>query len=261
MFLALIGVARIAHSDGRGAQAGMDVGMEFLIAVQGWIRQSITADLNAFAATRDWAALFLVLPLGVAFGAVHALTPGHGKTVLASYLVGSRLAVLRGLGVAGALALTHVGSAVIIAVTAAPLITRTLGGAGQAPLLEALSRGLLGLIGVWFLVRAIRGQVHQHREGLMVGIVAGLIPCPLTLFAMFLALARGVPEAGLTFALSMFVGVGLTLAAVTALIILCRDWFVSVVTGHGPSIQRMSRLLEGLTGAALLAIGIRELWL
>jgi ABC-type nickel/cobalt efflux system permease component RcnA len=188
MFLALIGVARIAHSDGRGAQAGMDVGMEFLIAVQGWIRQSITADLNAFAATRDWAALFLVLPLGVAFGAVHALTPGHGKTVLASYLVGSRLAVLRGLGVAGALALTHVGSAVIIAVTAAPLITRTLGGAGQAPLLEALSRGLLGLIGVWFLVRAIRGQVHQHREGLMVGIVAGLIPCPLTLFAMFLAL-------------------------------------------------------------------------
>lgn len=82
--------------------------MEFLIAIQGWIRQSITADLNAFAATRDWAALALVLPIGIVFGAVHALTPGHGKTVLSSYLVGSRLAVVRGLGVAGALALTHV---------------------------------------------------------------------------------------------------------------------------------------------------------
>jgi nickel/cobalt exporter len=70
--------------------------MEFLIAVQGWIRQSITANLNAFAATRDWAALFLILPLGIGFGAVHALTPEHGKTVLASYLFGSRLAVLRG---------------------------------------------------------------------------------------------------------------------------------------------------------------------
>ena len=104
--------------------------MEFLIEVQGWIRQSITADLNAFAATRNWAALVLILPLGIVFGTVHALTRGHGKTVLASYLVGSRLAVLRGLGVAGALALTHVGSVVILALTAAPLITRTLGGAG-----------------------------------------------------------------------------------------------------------------------------------
>jgi ABC-type nickel/cobalt efflux system permease component RcnA len=235
--------------------------MDFLIAVQGWIRQSISADLTAFATTRDWTALFLVLPLGIAFGAVHALTPGHGKTVLASYLVGSRLAVVRGLCVAGALALTHVGSAVILALTAAPLITtRTLGGAGQAPLLEALSRGILGLIGLWFLMRAFRGQTHQHREGLMVGVIAGLIPCPLTLFAMFLALARGVPEAGLTFALSMMTGVGLTLAAVAALVIVGRVWIVGIVAGHGASMQRISRILEGITGAILVMICVNEFW-
>jgi ABC-type nickel/cobalt efflux system permease component RcnA len=79
---------------------------------------------------------------------------------------------------------------------------------------------MLGLIGLWFLARAFRGEVHRHREGLMVGVIAGLIPCPLTLFAMFLALACGVPEAGLTFALSLMLGVGLTLAAVAALVIL-----------------------------------------
>ena len=48
----------------------------------------------------------------------------------------------------------------------------------------------------------------------MVGVIAGLTPCPLTLFAMFFALARGVPEAGLTFAFSMMLGLGLTLMAV-----------------------------------------------
>lgn len=234
--------------------------MEFLIAVQGWIRQSITADLNAFVATRDWAALLLIVPFGIAFGAVHALTPGHGKTVLGSYLVGSRLALVRGLGVAGALALTHVGSAVILALTAAPLITRTLGGAGQAPLLESLSRGLLGLIGLWFLVRALRGQVHRHREGVMVGVIAGLIPCPLTLFTMFLALARGVPEAGLTFALSMMTGVGLTLAAVAALVIVGRDWFVGIVAGYGASMHRMARILEGVTGAVFITVCLNEVW-
>jgi ABC-type nickel/cobalt efflux system permease component RcnA len=61
-------------------------------------------------------------------------------------------------------------------------------------------------------------------------------PCPLTLFAMFLALARGVPEAGLTFALSMMTGVELTLAAVAALVIVGRDWFVGIVAvWHGSS--------------------------
>lgn len=154
---------------------------------------------------------------------------------------------LRGPVVAGALALTHVGSPVIIALTA-PLITRTLGGAGQAPRLEALSRGLLGL---WCLVRAFKGREHAHREGVMVGVIAGLIPCPLTLFAMFLALAHGVPEAGLTFALSMFLGVGLTLVLVAGLVVLARIWFVTVVAKHGASIGPVPRVLEGLTGRCL----------
>jgi ABC-type nickel/cobalt efflux system permease component RcnA len=84
--------------------------------------------------------------------------PGYGNPVLASYLVSSRHAVVRRLRVVGALALTHVGSAVILALPAASLITRTLGGAGQALMLDALGGGTPGLIGLWFLVRAFRGR-------------------------------------------------------------------------------------------------------
>ena len=233
--------------------------MDFLVGLQRWINASITADLSAFAATRDWFALLIVLPFGIAFGAVHALTPGHGKTVLASYLVGSRLAVLRALAVAGALALTHVGSAVVLALAAAPILTRTLGGVGRAPVLEDISRGLLALIGLWFLFRALRGRTHEHREGIVVGIVAGLVPCPLTLFAMFLALSRGVPEAGLTFALAMVLGVGATLCIVAALTVLARERVVRVIARQGGSIERTSRMLEVLTGALLIAVGIGEL--
>jgi nickel/cobalt exporter len=234
--------------------------MEFLIALQGWIHASLTADLAAFAATRDWLALAGVLPLGVVFGAVHALTPGHGKTVLASYLVGSRLAALRSLSVAGALALTHVFSAVLLALVAAPLITRTIGGAGRAPVLENVSRGLLALIGVWLIARALRGRSHPHGEGMLVGIVAGLVPCPLTLFAMFLALARGVPEAGLTFAFAMMLGVALTLSAVTLLTVLARQTLVRMAERHGRSLDWIPRVLDGLSGILLLVIGLREVF-
>ena len=233
--------------------------MDVLIALQRWINASISADLSAFAASRDLAALAGILPLGIVFGAIHALTPGHGKTVLASYLIGSRLAVVRSLAVAGALAITHVGSAVVLALAAAPILTRTLGGVGRAPVLEDLSRGLLALIGLWFLWRAWRGPLHEHREGVMVGVIAGLVPCPLTLFAMFLALSRGVPDAGLIFAVAMMAGVGATLALVATATVLARQWIVSFIESHGRSIDSVSRLLEALTGVALVAIGLREL--
>src|SRR5215211_5052488 len=69
--------------------------MQILVDLQRWVYGSITEYLNAFSTSADWFSLANVLPLGIVFGAVHALTPGHGKTVLASYLVGSRLAEKR----------------------------------------------------------------------------------------------------------------------------------------------------------------------
>ena len=236
--------------------------LEFLIRVQGDIQGSVTAALSGFAASRDWTLLVAMLPMGVAFGAIHALTPGHGKTILTSYLVGSRLGGLRGLIVAGSLSLTHVGSAVVISLLALPLVSRSLGGAGQAPSLEVLSRGLLALIGLWLLIRALRTSgrhSHDARNGVMVGVVAGLVPCPLTLFAMVLALSRGVPEAGLAFAGAMVGGVGFTLASVAALTMLLRDRLVDLLFRRGASIERLGRLIEGLSGLLLVVIGGREL--
>jgi ABC-type nickel/cobalt efflux system permease component RcnA len=233
--------------------------MEVLIAAQRWIQDAMSREMAGYAASGDPSLLAAVLPLGILFGAIHALTPGHSKTVLASYIVGSRLAYVRGIAVAATLALVHVFSAVVLALTASWLVTRTLGGVGRAPLLENLSRGILVLIGVWLLVRAIRHRAHLHGEGLTVAVVAGLIPCPLTLFAMFLALSRGVPEAGLSFAFAMMIGVTITLAGVAAGTILARDRVLALIEGRGGSVEQVSRALDAIAGALLIAIGLRQL--
>ena len=235
--------------------------LDWLIAAQRSIYTGLSADLSAFASTRDWIALASVLPLGIVFGAVHALTPGHGKSVLAAYLAGSRLKALRGMAVAGVLALTHVGSAVVLALLAAPLVTRTLGGVGRAPALETISRGALLAIGALLLFRAIRGRPHSHAEGegLAVGVVAGLVPCPLTLFAMLFALSRGVPEAGVTFAAAMMLGVALTLAVVAGAAILARDFLARWLSAHGTAMMTVARGLDALAGICLVAIAAWEL--
>jgi nickel/cobalt transporter (NicO) family protein len=234
--------------------------MNWLGDIQQTIYAAVGSYLGAFAATRDWNALLTILPLGILFGAVHALTPGHSKTLLASYLIGSRLALLRGLAVSSVLAATHVMSSVLIALFAVQLLTRTLGGAGRAPLAEDISRGLLILVGAWFLVRALRGHTHHPKqEGIAVGFIAGLIPCPLTLFVMVTALARGVPLAGFTFAAAMFMGIALTLGAVAALAVFGRDTAATMMTRHGTSVVTVGRILDGIAGLLLVAFGTREL--
>jgi ABC-type nickel/cobalt efflux system permease component RcnA len=234
--------------------------MNVLADIQQSIHAAVGSYLGAFASSRDWGALLAILPLGIVFGAVHALTPGHSKTLLASYLVGSRLAFFRGLAVSTVLAATHVMSSVLIALFAVHLLTRTFVGAGRAPLVEDLSRGLLVLIGAWFLVRAIRGySPHPRHEGVAVGFIAGLIPCPLTLFVMVTALSRDVPVAGLTFAASMFLGIALTLAGVAALAVFGRDAAVNVTLRYGTSVAKAARVLDGIAGLLLILFGLREL--
>ena len=76
---------------------------------------------------------------------------------------------------------------------------------------------------------------------------------------MSLAISRGVPQAGLTFAIAMMMGVGATLCSVALLTVFCRDALLRVIAAHGRSLERFTRLLDGLTGALLLALGIYTL--
>ncbi|WP_435053799.1 hypothetical protein [Mesorhizobium australicum] len=102
------------------------------------------------------------LPMGILFGAAHALTPGHSRAVLATYLAGSEAKAERGLLVLLTLSFTHVTIAVLISVLSLPLVSIALGSVGRAPLLEDISRGLLGLVGAWMVWRALRQRHHQN---------------------------------------------------------------------------------------------------
>ena len=91
---------------------------------------------TALPAAEDWNVLLAMMPLGIVFGAAHAMTPGHSKSILATYVLGSGLRPLRAVLTSLILAATHITSAVLLAVITNTLVTRTLVGAGRAPALE-----------------------------------------------------------------------------------------------------------------------------
>jgi nickel/cobalt transporter (NicO) family protein len=173
----------------------------------------VAATLRSFAETGDWSLLAAFAPWAVVFGATHALTPGHSKTVLALWLAGTGARKTEALRTAFTLATTHIGLSVLIVLIALPVVTMARGEAGRAPVLEDISRVLLGLSGLWLIWQGLRGHDHGA-DGRWFGVAAGLIPCPLALFVMTFAAAKGVTIAGIGFAVMTMLGVTLVLAAV-----------------------------------------------
>ncbi len=232
-----------------------------IVSFQREIYLAFADQIQALADGGGWSAFFVYLPMAILFGAAHALMPGHSKAVLATYLAGTRFGLVRGLAISLALSFTHVAMSVLIALLSLPLVSIALGSVGRAPLLEDISRGLLGLIGLWMLYRAFRRSthIHAHGEGIAVGFMAGLVPCPLTLFVMTFAISRGIPGAGIAFAATMMLGVSLILSVTAAATILFRQRVVQLIEGRPVLLMRITRATEGGAGLVLTMIAVREL--
>jgi ABC-type nickel/cobalt efflux system permease component RcnA len=112
--------------------------------------------------TRQGFVILLLLAAGL--GAAHALTPGHGKTLVASYLVGERGTVWHALLLGVATTLTHTG--VVLALAAG---LRFAPRNALEPIQSVL--GLVGgltivAVGLWLLFRRLSGRAdHVHLGG------------------------------------------------------------------------------------------------
>lgn len=103
-------------------------------------------------------------------GGMHALEPGHGKTVVAAYLIGTKGRKIDAVVLGLVVTLTHTFSVVLLAIAAKVASTRL-------TLTEESLHGYLGLVagllilavGIWMLVGRIRGRepfhFHSHDHG------------------------------------------------------------------------------------------------
>ncbi|MEV6520717.1 hypothetical protein AB0M43_02085 [Longispora sp. NPDC051575] len=107
----------------------------------------------------------LAVLIALVLGAAHALAPGHGKTVMAAYLVAERGSLRHAGVIAATVTLTHTGGVMILGL----LLSTTLAFAPQRVYgwLGLASGVLLAAVGAVLLYRAWRGQgfSHGHHHG------------------------------------------------------------------------------------------------
>lgn len=197
------------------------------------------------------------------WGAAHALSPGHGKTIITAYLVGQRgtprHAALLGLIVT----VTHT-----IGVFSLGLVTLALSQFivpdRLYPWLNLVS-GLL-VVGIGASVLRTRWRHsrqhhhHQHHHGeegtsfrslLAVGVSGGLLPCPSALVVLLAAISLHRVAFGLLLILAFSAGLALTITAIGLGAVLARTTFRRV-SFEG----RLVRLLPAASALVILAAGL-----
>jgi len=186
--------------------------------------------------------LVIAASLGAAlfWGMAHALSPGHGKTIVTAYLVGQRgtprHAALLGLVVTA----THtVGVFALGAITL--LLSRFLVPDQLYPWLNFVSGLLVVLIGAsvlrarWRHSRAhAHGHEHQHhhredglsrRSLVAVGVSGGLLPCPSALVVLLAAISLHRVAFGMLLVVAFSAGLALTITGIGLAAVLARGAF------------------------------------
>jgi nickel/cobalt exporter len=220
---------------------------------------------------RHLSALVVLISLGLAvfWGAAHALSPGHGKTIVSAYLIGSRgtpwHAALLGLITTA----THTAGVFALGGITL-LLSQWIVPDTLYPWLD-LSAGLM-VVGVGSAVLAGRtrhARVHRHghdhhhhhhgegerRSLLAVGISGGLLPCPSALVVLLAAISLHRVAFGmlLVFAFSLGLAVAITLVGLVA--VLAKGMFARF-DGRGRLLNvlpAVSALVIVLAGAAMVA--------
>ena len=109
------------------------------------------------------------LALALFLGAAHGLEPGHGKTIVAAYLVGARGTVGNALFLGGVVALTHTSSVILLGLVAL-FASQYILPEQIFPWLGTASGLLIMGLGTWLLVNHLRGRglvpSHSHGEHL-----------------------------------------------------------------------------------------------
>jgi len=189
---------------------------------------------------------FLAALIAAGLGALHAMEPGHGKTIVAAYLVGSkgtaRHAFLLGLIVT----VSHTAGVYLLgAVTL--YAQKYIMPDRLYPFLSVLSGILIAGMGIYILLKRLAGDefsAHVHGAGghshgvlwrrpsaedsapgkrqlLVLGITGGMVPCPAALVVLLSAVALDRVGFGLFLIVAFSLGlatvlIGMGLAAVYA---------------------------------------------
>ncbi len=253
-----------AGADGDVSRGPLRRLAEWTAGTQRSLQREISQAMRRAAGEGPSNGLALLLGISFLYGLIHAIGPGHRKTVLAGYFLGRRESPLRGIAAGGLLAAAHAGSAVVLVwgLYAFAVESMMLSVNRVESILLPLTYAIVLLLGAWMLVEGARREGHSlegGKTGLWGIVLSGLVPCPAAAAVMLFALGSDSPWVGVMSVLAMSLGMGIVLGGIGLAGSLFRSRLSTLLdrAGRGAMIERVLHVVGGavlmLFGALMLA--------
>jgi ABC-type nickel/cobalt efflux system permease component RcnA len=229
----------------------------------------------------------VLIGLAVAFGlgAIHAMSPGHGKTIVAAYLVGSRGTFKHAIFLGGMVTFTHTVSVFFLGFTTLFLSQYVL-PEKIYPVLGAISGLSIVWIGAMMLYKRtmrLRGHdghthSHDHQHGhshthdhgpnghshvpegdvtlgslIALGASGGLVPCPSALVLLLSSVALGRVGLGMILLVSFSAGLAVVLMTIGVLVLYAKHLLPD---SEKASRHPAFRLIPVFSAAVVMCIGL-----
>ena len=206
--------------------------------------------------------ILMSLLIAAFWGAAHALTPGHGKAIVAGYLVGSRGKPRHAVLLGGIVTVTHTAGVFALGLVTL-LLSQFVVPERLYPWLTVGSGLLVVAVGgsvFWSRWRHRRAHRHDHdhhshapdTRGLLgIGVAAGLLPCPSALVVLLSAISLHRVGFGLALIVAFSLGLAATITSIGLLAVFARRAFGRLAL-DGPLV----RALPAVSALVILAVGI-----
>ena len=223
------------------------------------------------------------IAIAFGFGAVHALSPGHGKTLVGAYLVGSRGTPKAALWLGLTTTVTHTLAVFVLGV-ATLLASHYIDLDRVYPVLGAVSGLAICLVGLRLLAMRLRESPHEHDHHhhshnhhdhhhhehhhdqprgqwpsvLAIGISGGLVPCPSALVLLLSAIALHQISYGLVLVGGFSLGLASVLTALGLVAVYARQWLeeASLAAGLMQRLSVASAIVTVCVGVGVATVAI-----
>lgn len=200
------------------------------------------------------------------YGFLHSAAPGHGKAIITTYFLNHEEKLSSALVLGGVMSLVHF----VISVFVSYSIVGMVGGIEQMFNLEirGLLVGISGLLimslGMFLLFHELAHHDHcshscsmsKYSSPAILGLFAGLVPCPVTIFLMTFAITHNIPVAGLVAVLGLSVGMFLLVSLIGVTVVLGRGKILKGLEYlFSEEVEKISSVLELISASIIALIG------
>ena len=215
--------------------------------------------------------IVLALVTSLFLGAVHALSPGHGKAMVAAYLIGTKGRIRDAVYLGGVVTITHMASVIVLGILTM-FLTQFVATKKIFPWIGVFSGFLIFITGYWLLAqRAMSNLGHTHHGHhhnnlssahkschnagaggiLSLGMAGGIVPCPAALVLLLAAVSMQRIVFGLFMIFAFSIGLAGVLILIGILTITASRFTSSFLEG-----QRWIERLPVISAGAIMLIGI-----